>query len=359
MMKALKRKTTLKILAASITFLLCYIVISNYYDLIENNRLISQVLSLGFPVLIVFAPYFLIILSDTLGWVICFSRKMSQKFAGKLLIIRIATETLQVSLPGGAVYTELVRPYLLKKYLHLKYSEGISANIIAKINILVSQVIFIILGLLVLTIYFTKNITSNQFLSKPAFYLIAVVFMSLIFFLTYSLYRKNLLLLIIHLFEKINLKVVRKVLDRIRKPVIEINNTISIFSRNHKTKLLLTVVFFFFTWILISFESLVILKVMGIDASIFQMILIESLISIVRIFFFFIPGAFGPQEVGLIILFNVAGLPDSITNAFLFIFLRRSKELVWIIVGYILLMFLGIRLGKLFKEKRVEFAAGR
>ncbi|MCK7529207.1 MAG: hypothetical protein MZV64_72465 [Ignavibacteriales bacterium] len=35
----------------------------------------------------------------------------------KMLLIRIATETLQQSLPGGAVYAELVRPYLLKKHL--------------------------------------------------------------------------------------------------------------------------------------------------------------------------------------------------------------------------------------------------
>jgi len=358
-MLTLKRTTTIKILAASITFLLCYAVTSNYYDLIENNGFMSKVLSLGLPALIIVVPYFMIILSDTLGWLICFRKKISQISAGKLFIIRLATEALQISLPGGAVYAELVRPYLLKKQLHLEYSESISANIITKINILVAQVIFLIFGLLILIINFSKNVAATRFLSEPVIYLTSVVLISLILLFTYLLYRKNLLLLVIRLLEKIDLKIVRKVLDKVREPVIDINNTISVFSRNHKTKLLLTVGFFFFTWILMSFESLVILKIMGIDASIFQMILLESLISIVRIIFFFIPGALGPQDAGLIILFNLAGLPDPIVNAFLFVFLKRSKELVWIITGYILLMFLGIKPRKLFKEKGMSFAASQ
>jgi len=356
-MKSLKASSVLKILIASITFILCYIIISNYYYLIDNNQFVSQILLIGFPLLIVIIPYFGILLSDTFGWVICFNKKLSQISFGKALIIRLATETLQISLPAGAVYAELARPYLLKKQLNLEYSESISANIITKINVLVAQVIFLICGLFILMINFSENIASTQFLSEPVFYVAAAVFVSLIFLLTYLLYRKNLLLHTIRLFEKFNLKIVKKMVEKIRQPVIEIDNLISGFSRNHKTRLLITLVFFFLTWILISFESLVILKVMGINASIFQMILIESLISIVRVCFFFIPGAIGPQDAGLIILFTMTGLPDPVANAFLFVIIRRIKELVWIVVGYILLMFLGAKLGNLIKESKMEIAA--
>jgi uncharacterized membrane protein YbhN (UPF0104 family) len=96
---------------------------------------------------------------------------------------------------------------------------------------------------------------------------------------------------------------------------------------------------------------------MGIDANISQMILIESLISIIRMCFFFIPGALGAQDAGFIILFNLVGFPDPILNAFIFVFLKRFKELVWIIVGYTLLILLGIRPGKLIKGDRMNFTA--
>jgi uncharacterized membrane protein YbhN (UPF0104 family) len=356
-MIALNKLTAIKISASVVILLICYTVISNYYDLIESKGFIDQISSLGFSALIIVVPYFVIILSDTWGWFNCFSKKMLRRSYGKLFIIRAATEALQTSLPGGAVYAELVRPHLLKKHLHLEYSESISANIITKINILVAQVLFLICGLMILTINFSENISSTKFVSNPIFYLTAAVFISLIFLFTYLLYKQNLLLWIIRYLDRINYKVVRNFLRKIQQPLIDINNTISIFYRNHKTKIFLTIVFFFFTWILFSVESLIILKVMGIDASISQMMLIESLISIIRIFFFFIPGALGPQDAGLIILFNLVGLPDPTLNAFIFVLLKRSKELVWITIGYILLLFLGIRPGNLFTKKGMNFAA--
>ena len=358
-MKTINKITSLKITAVLITFLICYVVISSYYDLIENKELISKISYLGFPVLLVVVPYSLIAFSDTLGWLISFSKKMLHRSAWKLFAIRVATEALQTSLPGGVVYAELVRPHLLKKHLQLEYSESISANIITKINILVAQVIFIICGLMVLILNFSDNITSTQFISNPVFYLVSAVFISVIFLFTYLLYRKNLLLWVIRFLGKIHFRVVRNILDKIRQPVIDINNSITIFSQNHKTKLLLTIAFFLFAWILLSFESLLILKLMGIDANISQMILIESLISIIRMCFFFIPGALGAQDAGFIILFNLVGFPDPILNAFIFVFLKRFKELFWIIVGYILLILLGIRPGKLIKEDRINFTASR
>ena len=73
--------------------------------------------------------------------------------------------------------------------------------------------------------------------------------------------------------------------------------------------------------------------------------------------FFFIPGALGPQDAAIILLFNLSGLPDPVTNAFLFALLKRSKELLWIITGYILLIFLGVMPYKLIRSKQADFAA--
>ena len=358
-MKSINKIITLKISAVLITFIMCYLVISNYYDLIENKEFISKISYLGFSTIIIVFPYLIITLSDTFGWLICFSKKMLHRSTGKLFAIRVATEALHTSLPGGAAYAELVRPYLLKKHLQLEYSESISANIITKINILVAQVIFLICGLLIFILIFSDTMNSTQFLSNPLFYPVSIIFISVIFLFTYLLYRKNLLLWVIHILGKIDISILRNILAKIRKPVLEINNSICIFSQNHRVKLILTIAFFLFTWMLLSFESLVILKVIGIEASISQMILIESLISIIRIFFFFIPGALGPQDAGLIILFNLVGFPDPISNAILFVFLKRFKELVWIIIGYIMLLLLGIRPGKLFKSNSMNIVASK
>jgi uncharacterized membrane protein YbhN (UPF0104 family) len=355
-MKAEKRKITLRISIIPVIILCVYFPISNYYPLIDNNNLVAQLLSLGFPVLIILFPYSFITLSDTCGWLLCFSKKTPHLSLVKLYVIRLATESLQMSLPGGALYSDLVRPYLLKKHFQIEYPESISAGILTKLNILIAQILFILFGFMALLVFFTRNVESSDLLSGPSIYIGLLTLLTLTFLFAYLLYRKNLLLWILFLLEKVKFRKVEKVLCRIKQQVVDINNIISVFSQNHKTNLFLTVAFFFLTWILMSLESLVILKVIGIDASIFQMILIEALVSIVRMSFFFIPGAVGPQDAALIILFNLVGLPDPAVNAVLFVILKRSKELIWIIVGYLLLMLLGIKPGKLRKEKKLNFA---
>jgi uncharacterized membrane protein YbhN (UPF0104 family) len=155
--------------------------------------------------------------------------------------------------------------------------------------------------------------------------------------------------------KKINLRPVQSLTHKIMQPAISINKIISLFSGTHKKDLGLTMAFFFLTWILMSFESLVILRVIGVDSNIFQIILIESLISFVRMIFFFIPGAVGPQDVVIIVLFNLVGISEPESNAVLFILLKRVKEFFWIVSGYILLFFLGISPYRLIKRKRIEF----
>lgn len=357
-MKALSRNKIIKLLAILITITICSLQISEYYNSVNCNGLVSGVILLGAGVVIIFLPYCVVMLNETWGWINCFSKGSKQIVIHKMLLIRIATETLQQSLPGGAVYAELVRPFLLKKHLNFDYRESISANVVTKLNILIAQIIFLISGMLIFIAYSANSITSSGLFSERSFQLTGIVFISVTLLLAYLLYKKHLVLRIVRLMEKINIKLVRKIFNKIHNDMLEIDSIVSDFFMNHKARLLLTITLFFFTWMFIALESLIILKVMGINASIFQVIMIESIISIVRMTFFFLPGALGPQDLSIIILFNVAGLTDPAVNAVLFVLLKRIKELVWIIIGYILLVLLGIKTKELiFPKHKVAFTA--
>ncbi len=347
-----RRNALLKTLAVLAVLVICYKILSDYYGLINTGRLTQQIYGLGLPALLIFIPYFFIILSDSCGWLISFGKNSRLMPLKKLFPIRLATETLQTSLPGGAAYAEVVRPFILKKYFNLQFTESISADLITKINILVAQIIFLILGLTVFAAYYSDKTARPGILSGRFLFPASVIISAAVLFTAYLIYRKNLLPKLISLPAESGFKFLEKISKPLQGPAAEINNTLSEFSCADKTRMLLTFVFFLLTWFLMSAESLVILKVMGINASLTQTILIESMISVVRIAFFFIPGAVGPQDVSIIFLFNIAGLPDPLLNAFLFVFLKRSKELFWIITGYLLLVYLGFAPRKIFSIKQ-------
>lgn len=353
-MDSSKRSSILKISVVFLTIPVCYFVLYEYSDLFNRDLIFSKLNKIGLSILIIFIPYLFIVLSDSFGWKYSFGKIKNQISSVKLFLLRLATETLQNSLPAGAVYAEVVRPILLKKYFMLEYCNSISANIITKVNILVAQVLFFIIGL-ALTIIFVRDKISLQLLPDYLLYPALAIVIIFPIVSTYMLYRKKLLLRLFSFFNKIKLQSVKNFICRIIPSVIKINDTISHFSKSHKKELFSTVALFFLTWFLMSFESFVILKVIDVDVNIFQIIVIESLISFVRMIFFFIPGAVGAQDVVVIILFNLSGIPDAQTNALVFLLFKRFKEFFWIVIGYILLIILGISPYKLIKDKKIDF----
>lgn len=348
-----KKQIALKSSAIFIAVALCYTVLSQYFDLLDGDLIISKLNAIGFSLILILAPYFFIILSDTFGWMYGFGRIKTRLSAAKLFLLRLATESMQNSLPGGAVYSEIVRPFLLYKYFRFEYAESISANIITKVNIMIAQFLFLILGFFILTLFFNDKLS---LLLLPDYVLYSAIgtLVILLAFIAYLLYRKNLLLSLLGPLKRLNLKPVRRFCNKVSRYIYEINQTLNRFSKVNKKELGITIVFFFFTWNLMSFESLIILMLIGVDVNICQMIVVESLISIVRIIFFFIPGAVGPQDVVIIILFNLVGITDPHTNAVLFVLFKRIKEFFWIITGYIILILLGISPKKLINNKQVD-----
>lgn len=347
------RNNVLKVSVAFLAVPMFYFVFNQYRDLFNCELILSKLNIVGLSALLTLIPYFCIILSDSFGWKHSFGKIKNQISFVKLFLLRLATEALQTSLPGGAFYAEIVRPFLLKKYFKLEYSDSISANIIAKVNILFAQTLFFILGVGM----FAISLRDRSFvLSLPEYLLYPALVIAAFFpiLVTYMLYRKNLLIIILDIFNKVNFRPLKNFISKINPSVIRINETISIFSRLNKRDLGLTIIFFFSTWILMAIESLIILRMIRASADIFQVILIESLISFVRMIFFFIPGAVGPQDVVIVILFNLVGISDPQSNAIVFVLLKRAKEFIWIVTGYILLLLIGVRPFKLILSKKIE-----
>lgn len=353
-----KRNSLLKVFVVLLTALVCYTAFSEYFDFLDKDLILSKLNATGLSLILILFPYFFIILSDTWGWKYSFGKVKNQISSAKLFLLRLATETLQTSLPAGAVYAEVVRPILLKKYFRLEYHNSISANIITKVNILIAQLLFFILGICIITISLKDEISLLS-LPEYAIYLSLLIVIAFPILIAYLIYKKYLLLNLLKYLERINLRPVKGFINKIKQPVIEINKTISHFSKKHKKDLCLTVVFFFSTWFLMSLESLIILKVIGVDVNIFRIVVIESLISFVRMIFFFIPGAVGPQELVIIILFKITGISDPQINAIAFLLFKRLKEFFWVVVGYILLIMLGISPYNLIKSKKIEFAPAK
>lgn len=88
-------------------------------------------------------------------------------------------------------------------------------------------------------------------------------------------------------------------------------------------------------WAWSAVELAAVLRLMGIDAGLREILAIEALAAFVDGVAFFMPAKAGAQEGGKALAFVMAGLPPAAGLAFgLF---RRTRELVWTMLGYLLL----------------------
>jgi uncharacterized membrane protein YbhN (UPF0104 family) len=95
---------------------------------------------------------------------------------------------------------------------------------------------------------------------------------------------------------------------------------------------------FFAGWIALGSESVVILFLLGTNVSPLAGLTMEAVVSVLRIIFFVLPSAIGAAEVAYIGFLTAMGVPDPVTVSAAFIAIKRSREALWILVGYALLL---------------------
>jgi uncharacterized membrane protein YbhN (UPF0104 family) len=90
-------------------------------------------------------------------------------------------------------------------------------------------------------------------------------------------------------------------------------------------------------WLFEAFETLLILRLLGVDLPLVQVMAIEASASLLRSGAFMVPGGLGVQDAGYVALLGGFGVPEAASVGVAFVILRRAKELLWIAVGYLLL----------------------
>jgi uncharacterized membrane protein YbhN (UPF0104 family) len=96
-----------------------------------------------------------------------------------------------------------------------------------------------------------------------------------------------------------------------------------------------TTTIYFLGWLADALEVFVVCHLLGLPLSVTEAIAIESFITVAKAMGIFVPGAMGVQESGVVLLFQIFGLPVPIGVTYAI--LRRGRDLFYVIIGGILL----------------------
>ena len=261
---------------------------------------------------------------DSLAWIILMKNKLSMKTA---FIITWISQTSGKFIPSGNITGEFVRFYLARRSGQ-NFSEASSTVLM---DLFIATFSLFLIGLAAL-IFIVFSLKSNLILNQFQYLILAFSLISLgtLFFLL--IIRKRVISKFLVITKKIEFLSKKNIFNLLRLDI-----SLNKLSRR-KWRLLNAVVLRLMGWVAGAFEIYVFLWVIGVDAKISDVIIIESVTAIIRSAAFFIPSAIGVQELAFVIVGELVGYSSIVS--FSVAIGRRLREIMvgipaiitWIII---------------------------
>jgi glycosyltransferase 2 family protein len=268
---------------------------------------------------IVCLPYAVIMAADTLGWRFAFARDRAPFW--RLYGARLAGEALNVVTAVGAVGGEAAKAWLVRR--DVTYEESVPSVIVAKTTITLSQALFLLLGLVLARL----TLPAGADIVRGMMWLLVIEVLAVGGFVGAQLSglvaRGGRLL---EVFGVIRDTAYAETLDRALRD----------YYRTQWRRLGLSFGFHLAGWLLSALDAIVILWALGLTASITTAIIIEALGSGVRFATFLVPASLGPSEAANAAALAALGFGAGAGLAFSFV--RRARQVVWIVLGIAVLV---------------------
>jgi uncharacterized membrane protein YbhN (UPF0104 family) len=88
------------------------------------------------------------------------------------------------------------------------------------------------------------------------------------------------------------------------------------------------------SWCMESFETWLLLRLVGVALPFPTVFAFEASVSLLRSLACFAPGGLGVQDLGYVATLGALGVPDAVNAGAAFVLLKRAKDLFWAAIGY-------------------------
>ena len=311
-------------------------------------RSVAEALArLGWLAPLALLPYLAVYVVDCMGWRLCLPPKLKISF-GSLFRIRWAGEAVNLVVPSGYVGGEAVKVYLLRKK-GVPGQVGTSVAVVSKTAQSVGQLLCLILA----AGAFLKmgNHEPGVHAGMVSILGAGVALLVVLFWVQ----KRGLFASLAGLARILRFKL--SFIEQRRARILEVDEAISGFYRQHRPRFYAAIAVYFAGWLVDTLEIYVVSRLLGMPIEWTQALAVETFTSVVKLLGIWVPGSLGVQESGIMLLGRLAGLPDTLCAAYPV--LRRGRELIFALIGWLFLYTEHTRLGTIRAESAVAAAADR
>ncbi|MBI4971711.1 MAG: flippase-like domain-containing protein [Candidatus Omnitrophica bacterium] len=273
----------------------------------------------------VFLFYLFMCFWDVLGWRILFDHQWIKKLnLWKLYWIRMVGEAVNNITPFIDVAGEFLKVVLVEKQLHVAKKSAVAAGVMSRSALLFAEIIFVVAGLA-----FASFVPSVPGILRVAL-IAAFIFCIAAGVLLIRTQKKGLFMTLISWVEHFGID--PKIFIRFHTSLQVIDLEIAKFYRHEVGRLWVSIGLHLIGWVSGGFEIFFMLRLLGVEVSLFEAVILESMIQLICTASFFIPGNLGVQEGGLALILGVMGVQPSLGVALSL--MKRARQIIWTGIGF-------------------------
>jgi uncharacterized protein (TIRG00374 family) len=305
----------------------------------DLGRVLQLVSSLGWRLPLLLLPNLAVTLIEGVAWWSSFELLGTRPRFVSLVGVRLVVEATMLGLPSGAVISESLQPYLLKRRCGVPFEDAVVASVGRKFFVVVSHAL--VLAAATVVAWPLLDRISRQTIGRPGlpWALLAVsAFMAATFGVGLALSgRARVAQRTRRALDRVGKRWLGPWLDRHSHRFQRADDHLVRFFEAERRGLAPPLMLYSAGWVVRGVETWLFLLLLGTEVPFLTALVMETAIIVVRSAAVPVPAGLGIQDVGYVLCFRALGLADAITLATAFVVLKRGKDLFWIMVGFALL----------------------
>ncbi|MEP7233709.1 MAG: flippase-like domain-containing protein [Ignavibacteriota bacterium] len=302
-------------------------------------------------------PFFLEVIFDCLGWRHLLPTEFRQISIWKIFRARTGPEAIVMTVPMGPFISEPLKAWILFKITGLKTSIGMASVLLRSCFLVLAQCTVVILTT-ILGFNWINGI-SNQVIGSAGLSVLILASAGLLL----AVYagslmiasRSSMIKRLHNLLKHAKFVWVRKVWASSENYFTELNEQFQTFGNERRSTLGAAFLIYLLPWIFQCIETFVILSLLGSDISILHAFAIEAACGFLRSVAFMVPSGLGVQDSAYYLMLSAAEVSHPLAAAFILI--KRSREVLWIGLGYGMLLFSGFSLKTSMRATQTNISA--
>jgi uncharacterized protein (TIRG00374 family) len=295
--------------------------------------------SLGWKLPLLLVPNFVVAALEATGWRLSLGRLGPVPRFLAILRVRLVTEATMMGLPSGAVISESLQPYLLKRRCGMPFESAVVAGVGRKSFVVVSHGVVMAVSTLLAWPLLTRISKATigrgglpWALLAVALFMIGAFGFGVVASANGRLVQRFRLAL-----DRLFGRWMGEWLERHAGRFERADEHMIAFFRKDPRGLVVPMLLYCAGWIVRGVESLVFLRLLDVSLSLNVATLLESTLVLVRSVAVPVPAGLGVQDVGYVLSLRALGIPDAITVSAAFVLMKRGRDIFWVTVGFLLL----------------------